>query len=86
MSDPTGPGGTSPEEIEADIARQREELAETVTELQARLDVKSRAQAKAAEWKDRATTEDGSPRPEVVGAAVAAVALVVAVVVWRRRH
>ena len=40
--------GTTPEEIEADIARQREELAATVTELHARLDVKARTKAKAA--------------------------------------
>lgn len=67
-----GAGPTTPEEIEADIARQRTALAQTVTHLQERLDVKSRAQAKAAEVKDRATTDAGRPRPEVlaVGAAV----------------
>ena len=67
-----GAGPTTPEEIEADIVRQRTALAETVTHLQRRLDVKSRARARAAEVKDRATTDTGRPRPEVlaVGAAV----------------
>jgi hypothetical protein len=48
--------GSSPEAIEADIERQREELADTVSALQERLDVKTRAKDKAAELKDRATT------------------------------
>ncbi|MGZ4457211.1 MAG: DUF3618 domain-containing protein [Nocardioides sp.] len=78
--------GTSPEEIEADIERQREELAATVSQLQAKLDVKARAQHKAADLKDQATTASGKPRPELLAAAAAAVALVVGVVVWRRRR
>jgi hypothetical protein len=84
-SEPGHVNGTTPDEIEADIARQREELAATVSELQARLDVKSRAQAKAAELRDRATTPDGKPRPEVAAVAVAVVALV-GVAIWRRSH
>jgi hypothetical protein len=77
--------GTTPEQIEADIARQREELAATVTELQARLDVKARARAKAAELRGRATTSDGKPNPRVVAAAVAIVVLA-GVALWRRHH
>jgi hypothetical protein len=78
--------GSSPDAIEADIERQREELAETVSALQDRLDVKSRAKDKAAELKDRATTDTGKPRPELAALAVAAVVGVVGLVVWRRRH
>lgn len=78
--------GSSPEEIEAEIARQREALAETVDALHHRLDVKTRAKGKAAELKARATTDQGKPRPEVAGAAAAAILLVVALVVWRRRR
>ncbi|CAI9398521.1 DUF3618 domain-containing protein [Nocardioides sp. T2.26MG-1] len=78
--------GTSPESLEADLARQREELAATVTELHAKLDVKARAQHKAGEIKDRATTADGKPRPDLTVAALAAVALVAGLLVWRRRH
>lgn len=77
--------GTSPEQIEADIVRQREELAATVAQLEAKLDVKTRAQHKLAELKDRATTESGAPRPEVLAAGAAAIALV-GWLVWRRRR
>ena len=77
--------GTSPDEIEADIERQREELAATVTQLQSKLDVKTRARHKAADLRDRATTESGRPRPELVAGAVAALA-VVGLLVWRRTH
>ncbi len=83
MTDPSPK--QKPEEIEADIARQREELADTVSALGAKLDVKSRAQDKAAEIKDKATTETGKPRPDLAAAAGAAVAALVGLVVWRRR-
>ena len=76
---------TTQDRIEADIERQRDELAATVTELQARLDVKARAKGKAEELKQRATTDSGKPRPELAAAAVAVVALV-GVVLWRRRR
>ena len=62
----------SVEEIEAHLERTREDLASTVDELAARLDVKKRLA-------DRMT-------PTVVGAAAAAAVLVVAAVVWRRRN
>ncbi len=78
--------GTSPQQLEADIARQREDLAVTVEQLQAKLDVKARAQGKAHELKDRATTADGRPRPDLTAAALAAVVLVAGLLVWRRRH
>ena len=81
----SGVNGTTPDEIEADIARQREELAATVTELHARLDVKARARAKAAELRGRATTPDGKPNPRVVAAAVA-IAVLAGVAFWRRQH
>ena len=68
--------GQSPDQIEADIERQREELAATVTQLHARLDVKSRAKGKVNELKSR---------PEVAAAAVLGVVALVALVVWRRR-
>jgi hypothetical protein len=81
----SGVNGTTPDEIEADIARQREELAATVTEIHARLDVKARTRAKAAELRGRATTPDGKPDPRVVAAAVAIVVLA-GVAFWRRHH
>lgn len=77
--------GASPEVIEADIARQREQLAATVDELQHRLDVKTQAKQKVAEVKDCATTDTGKPRPELAVAVVAVVALV-GLAIWRRSH
>jgi len=77
--------GASPEVIEAEIARQREQLAATVDELQHRLDVKTQAKEKVAVVKDRATTDTGKPRPELA-VAVVAVAALVGLVIWRRSH
>jgi uncharacterized protein DUF3618 len=77
--------GTSPQEIEADIERQREELAETVSQLQSKLDVKTRAKHRASALRDQATTESGRPRPEVLAVAAAVVA-VAGLLVWRRTH
>lgn len=86
----------TPEEIQADIEQQRERLAGTVDALTAKLDVKAQAKAKVDEArattsakvagiKDRATTDNGRPRNEllVVGATVVVVA---AVIVWWRRR
>ncbi len=86
----------TPEEIQADIERQRASLADTVDQLGHKLDVKSQAkskvedvkaqtQAKAAEVRDLSTTDDGKPRPEVLGAA-AALVLGVGLIVWLRRR
>lgn len=86
MTDPSRANGTSPDQLEADIARQREQLADTVDALHARLDVKTRATDRVHELVDRATTESGQPRPQVVAAAVATLALVGGLVVLRVRH
>lgn len=75
----------TPEELEADIAVQREQLAGTVDELAAKLDVKSQAQQKVAALKDSATTDDGRPRNEVLAAAGSLVAMAVVLLLWRRR-
>ena len=80
MTDPR-----TPEEIESDIARQREQLAGTVDQLAAKLDVKSRAQARVHTLQDRATTDSGSPRPEVLAAAGSLLAMAIVLVVWRIR-
>ena len=75
----------TPSEIEADIVRQRDQLAQTVDQLAHKLDVKAQAKERAAQVADRATTDDGKPRPELVAAALSAV-LLVGVLVWRRRR
>ncbi len=77
---------STPEDIRADIERQREQLARTVDELGHRLDVTARTKAKVAEVKHRSTTRDGKPRPELLGAAAALLLGVVFVVVRRHRR
>jgi len=86
----------TPEEIQEDIEQQREQLAQTVDQLGHKLDVKAQSkakvedvkvqtQAKLAEAKELSTTDDGKPRPEVLGAA-AAVLAAVAMIIWLRRR
>lgn len=76
----------TPEQIEAEIAVQREQLAGTVDELAAKLDVKAQAQRKVASLKDSATTDSGTPRPEVVAAVGSLVAMAVVLLLWRHRR
>ena len=73
-------------DLEAQIEEQREQLAETVDQLAARLDVKSQAQQKVAAIKESATTDTGRPRTEVLAAAGSLVAMAVVLVRWRRRR
>ena len=72
-------------QIEADIERQRDQLAATVDELTHKLDVKAQAKAKASHLQDSVTTDSGKPRPEVVAAVVSFVVVVAVLVWWRRR-
>ena len=86
--------------IEAHIERTREDLAQTVDQLAAKLDVKSRARARATQTRvaavqrlqgvrDAATGADGRPAPAVwaaTGGVLAATAAVVTVLLWRRNH
>lgn len=78
----------SPEEIQAEIEQQREQLAGTLDALSAKLDVKSQAQAKVADVKadvrERTTDASGRPRPEVLVFGATVVVVAVALVWWRR--
>jgi hypothetical protein len=78
--------GAAPEAIEADIARQREQLAATVDELHHRLDVKAQARQKVAEVKDRATPDTGKPRPEIAAAVFVIAAALVGLTILRRSN
>ncbi len=64
-----------PEQIEDEIELQRAQLAATVDQLTAKLDVK-----------DRMTTDTGKPRPEVLAVAGSLVVALVALAWWRRRN
>jgi hypothetical protein len=75
----------TPEQLEAEIEAQRAQLAGTVDELAARLDVKARAQDKVASLRDSATTDTGKPRTEVLAAAGSLVAMGLVLLLWRRR-
>jgi MYXO-CTERM domain-containing protein len=74
----------SPEALEAQVQRNREELAATVDALHHKLDVKAHAKKRVALVRDAATTDSGKPSPALLGvAALAGVGLLV----WRRaRH
>jgi hypothetical protein len=78
------PPATDPDAIRADIERTREDLAETVDALHAKLDVKGQAKAKVASVKNSATTASGKPRPELVAGAVGVVLLIAGLIWWRR--
>ena len=69
---------------EREVERNREQLAQTVDALHDKLDVKSQAQARLREAKERATTADGKPTPVVMAGAAAVVAGVIGLIWWRR--
>jgi hypothetical protein len=71
------PPPLSQDELERQIAQQREELAHTVDALQAKFDVKAKAQHKADQLRQQ---------PALLGGVAVAVVAVVALVVWRRRR
>jgi hypothetical protein len=95
-SDPM-PAGDTPEvaDLEADISRTREELAQTVDQLAAKVDVKTRVRNRVSETadaaatqvrslRDRATDADGKPTPAALSIGGGVVAGIVAVVVVGR--
>jgi Tfp pilus assembly protein FimT len=63
-------------DLEAEIEAQRDQLADTVDQLTHKLDVKAQARERASQAKDRATTDSGKPRPELIAALAGAVVVV----------
>jgi len=79
-------------ELQQEIERTREHLGQTVEELAAKADVKSRARAKTAEVKRKAADMSGQVRRSQVvqrrwplAAAAAGIILIGSIAVWRRR-
>ena len=89
MSQPTqSPPGpdASPDEIEADIARRRARLADSVDALAERLDVKARVQEKVVHGSREVSRRvQALPRPAQIALAVAPVLLVALLVVRKAR-
>jgi hypothetical protein len=82
----TTPETNDPDQLKAEIDATREQLGRTVDELNARLDVPARAKESAARAKDTAVETYRESPPLVIGGAVALAALVVGLVVWRRKR
>ena len=82
----TAAGTNDPDQIKAEIEATREQLARTVDELSARLDVPARAKESAARAKDTAVETYRESPPLVIGGAVALVGLVVGLVILRRKR
>jgi hypothetical protein len=87
---PKAPIPTDPREIEAEIVARQVRLAATVDELTRRLSPKEVARRTSSDLQVQARTavyaEDGSLRVERLAAVVAALAAVLAWVLWRRRE
>lgn len=77
----------NPEDLREEVERTREQLAETVDELAAKFDVKSRVKESAHDYKESTkeslTGPDGKPRPEVLALAGGLVSLALAFLVLR---
>jgi ElaB/YqjD/DUF883 family membrane-anchored ribosome-binding protein len=82
----TAPDTNDPDQMKAEIDATREQLARTVDELSARLDVPARAKESAARAKDTAVETYRESPPLVIGGALALVGVVVGLVVWRRKR
>jgi hypothetical protein len=89
---PAGPGApdvsgpTDPDAIRADIDATREQLGRTVEELASRLDVPTRAKERVLRTRDTAVETYRESPPAVLGAAAVLLAVVVGIVVWRKKR
>lgn len=79
-------GPKDPDAIKAEIEATREQLGRTVEELSRRLDVPARAKESAYRARDTAVETYRESPPAVLGAGLTLVAVVVGVIVWRRKR
>ena len=77
---------SDPDQIKAEIDATREQLARTVDELSARLDVPARAKERVLRTKDTAVETYRESPPVALGAVVALAGLVVGLVILRRKR
>ena len=95
MSQPssgTGPAApatgrsSDPDAIKAEIEATREQLGRTVDELAVRLDMPGRARERVLRTRDIVVETYRESPPVVLGAGAVLVALVVGIVVWRKKR
>jgi hypothetical protein len=79
-------GPSDPAAIQAEIDATRARLGETVDVLHARLDVTARARESAYRARDTAVETYRESPPVIIGGALALVAVVAGLVVWRRKR
>jgi len=79
-------GSSDPAAIQAEIDATRARLGQTVDVLHARLDVSARARESAYRARDTVVETYRESPPVVVGGALALVAAVAGLVVWRRKR
>jgi len=77
---------TDPDAVRADIDAAREQLGATVDALAHRLDLPGQAKERALLARDTVVETYRESPPAVLGAAAALVALIVGVIVWRRKR
>ena len=83
---PEATGPADPDAIKAEIDATREQLGRTVDELSRRLDVPARAREGVYRARDTAVETYRESPPIVLGTALALAAVVVGLVVWRRKR
>jgi len=82
----TAAAGGDPDQIKAEIDATRDQLARTVDELSARLDVPARAKERALRTKDTAVETYRESPPIVIGGALALAGVVVGLMILRRKR
>jgi hypothetical protein len=83
---PAATGPTDPDTLKAGIEATRAQLGRTVEELSHRLDVPARAKESAFRARNTAVETYRESPQAMIGAVLALVAVLVGVIVWRRKR